>query len=251
MLSNQQQIIEKAKFTYSPLGKAFEKQTKTIEDQGEKHVDALKSLESSDKPLPSTKDFTSQERLNPETADEIKRIEEEEEEERKGDRSKMVYKGSNETYDFRKFKMLCAFGNEIRNNTNNMSMANDEQDQLLRRINKLKSKTRPQNSGSKKVKDVLNKARALLKGREMVLKALESGVFLKPEELKQSKQGKGLKILNAKQMLQKLPIALAQIKAGNNSESLLNTIRQIVYSLYQSKEITKKVYNNIIKSIKV
>ena len=44
-------------------------------------------------------------------------------------------------------------------------------------------------------------------------------------------------------------MALTQVKAGNNSESLLNEIRQIVYSLYQSKEITKKVYNNIIKSI--
>ena len=47
-------------------------------------------------------------------------------------------------------------------------------------------------------------------------------------------------------MLQRLPIALAQVKAGNNSESLLNEIRQTVYFLYQSKEITKKVYNNII-----
>ena len=47
----------------------------------------------------------------------------------------------------------------------------------------------------------------------------------------------------------RLPIALAQVKVGNNSENLLNEIGQIVYSLYQSKEITKKVYNNIIKSI--
>ena len=52
-------------------------------------------------------------------------------------------------------------------------------------------------------------------------------------------------------MLKRLPIALAQINAGNNSESLLNKIRQIVYSLYRSKEITKKVCHNIIKSIKV
>ena len=59
----------------------------------------------------------------------------------------------------------------------------------------------------------------------------------------------GLKILTSKQKFQRLPIALAQVKAGNNSESLLNEIRQIVYSLYQSKQITKKVYNNIIKSI--
>ena len=52
-------------------------------------------------------------------------------------------------------------------------------------------------------------------------------------------------------MLERLPIALAQIKAGNNSESLLNQIRQIVYFLYRSKENTKKACNNIIKSIKV
>ena len=68
----------------------------------------------------------------------------------------------------------------------------------------------------------------------------------------ESKQKRtGIKILTPNQMLKRLPIALAQIKAGNNSESLLNEIRQIVYSLYRSKEITKKVYNNIIKSIKV
>ena len=58
-------------------------------------------------------------------------------------------------------------------------------------------------------------------------------------------KGTGLKVLTSKQMLQRLPVALAQVKAVNNSETLLNEIRQIVYSLYQSKQIT----NNIIKSI--
>ena len=52
-------------------------------------------------------------------------------------------------------------------------------------------------------------------------------------------------------MVQRFLIALAQVKAGNNSENLLNEIRQIVYSLYQSKGITKKVYNYIIKSIQI
>ena len=66
-----------------------------------------------------------------------------------------------------------------------------------------------------------------------------------------TKNGTGLKILTPKQMLKRLPIALAQVKAGNNSESLLNGIRQIVYSLYKSKEITTKVYNNIIRSIQI
>ena len=67
----------------------------------------------------------------------------------------------------------------------------------------------------------------------------------------ESKQGTGLKILSPKQIIQRLPVLLSDIFAGNNLESLLNEIRQIVCSLYQSKEITKKVYNNIIKSIKV
>ena len=67
----------------------------------------------------------------------------------------------------------------------------------------------------------------------------------------ESKQRKGLKILTPKQMIQRLPIALAQKKARNNLENLLNEIRQIVYCLYQSKKITKEVYNNIINKIKV
>ena len=50
-------------------------------------------------------------------------------------------------------------------------------------------------------------------------------------------------------MLERLPIALAQVKASNNSGNLLNEIRQIIYSLYQSKEITKKMYNNFIRSL--
>ena len=66
-----------------------------------------------------------------------------------------------------------------------------------------------------------------------------------------TKQGTGLKILTPKQILQRLPIALAQVKAGNNLQRLLNEIRQILYSLYQSKEITKQVYNNIIKSMQL
>ena len=87
----------------------------------------------------------------------------------------------------------------------------------------------------------------------MVISAFKSGIFQVSKESgedEESQEGKGLKILTPNQMLKRLPIALAQVKAGNNSESLLNEIRQIVYSLYRSKEITKKVYNNIINSIK-
>ena len=64
-----------------------------------------------------------------------------------------------------------------------------------------------------------------------------------------NKKGKGLKILTNKQMLNRLPILLAQIQAGNNSKSLSNELRQIIYSLYRSKVLTKTAYNNLIKVI--
>ena len=66
-----------------------------------------------------------------------------------------------------------------------------------------------------------------------------------------SKHGKGLKILTIKRILQRLQIALVQVKAGNTSKNFLNEIKEIIYSLNHSKEISKKVYNNIISSIKL
>ena len=93
----------------------------------------------------------------------------------------------------------------------------------------------------------------LYNAREEAIKFIEdySSMILEAKRLAKEQEGTGLKILTPNQMLKRLPIALAQVKAGNNSESLLNEIRQIVYSLYRSKEFTKKVYNNIINSIKV
>ena len=67
--------------------------------------------------------------------------------------------------------------------------------------------------------------------------------------LESKAKGAGLKILTNKQMLNRLPILLAQIQAGNNSSKLKNEIRQILYSLYRSKVLTKTVYNNLIKAI--
>ena len=66
---------------------------------------------------------------------------------------------------------------------------------------------------------------------------------------KQNQQGQGIKILKQNQMLSRLPITLAQLKAGNNSEKLKNEIRQLLYSLYRSKNMAKQVYNNLIKHI--
>ena len=97
------------------------------------------------------------------------------------------------------------------------------------------------------MKNLLN----FLKAREMVLNGFKSKIFLTKST------GTGilntdnfkLKILTSKQMVQRLPIAVAQVKADNDSENLLIEIRQIIYSLYQAKEITEKVYNNSMKSL--
>ena len=66
---------------------------------------------------------------------------------------------------------------------------------------------------------------------------------------KQNQEGQGLKILMPKQMLSRLPISLAQLQAGNNSQKLKNEIRQLLYFLYRSQNITKQRYNNLIKYI--
>ena len=124
------------------MGKAFEKQTNKIEDQRKKQVDALKSLESSDKQLSSIKDFISRERLNPKIMNEIERIEEE----------KKAEKGYNKIYDFRKLKTIRVFG-DIRNNFISMGIANDEQKHLAKYTKEFKSKTRPQDSNLKRVKE--------------------------------------------------------------------------------------------------
>ena len=104
-------------------------------------------------------------------------------------------------------------------------------------------------------KEVINNLEKCYNSRKEVINFFKDYIEMLSDanyDSKHSKsKGKGLKIVKPKQKLQRLPIALAQVKAGNISESLLNEIRQIVYFLYQSKQMTKKVYNNIIKSINV
>ena len=68
-------------------------------------------------------------------------------------------------------------------------------------------------------------------------------------EFNRQQQGQGLKIPTPNQMLSRLPISLAQLKAGNNSEKLKNEIRQLLYSLYRSKKLTKQIYKSLIDII--
>ena len=149
----------------------------------------------------------------------------------------MVYKSTSRNYDFRGFKTIRTYGNDIRNNVISLKAANLEQANLLAHVQNFVKNTKPQDPEQEKLKsDVLNSVYALVKGRELMYNAFNAF-----HRLEKSQEGEGLKILTPNQMIKRLPIALAQIKAGNNSESLLNEIRQIVYSLYRSKEITTKV----------
>ena len=117
-----------------------------------------------------------------------------------------------------------------------------DQTNLLENMVKFNNQSRPT---TKESKDTFYSISVLYEGRELTLKVFTSGIF----PIK-GKNRKALKILTPKQMLQRLAIALAQAKAGNTFESLLIWIRQII-SFYQAKEITKKVYNNIMNWIKV
>ena len=82
---------------------------------------------------------------------------------------------------------------------------------------------------------------------DKVLKIVEEIAIFNRENQKQ--HGLALKILTPNQMLSRLPISLAQLKAGNNSEKLKNEIRQLLYSLYRSKKLTKQLYKSLIDII--
>ena len=101
--------------------------------------------------------------------------------------------------------------------------------------------------------EIINNTKKFYNSREEVINFFRDYTEMSSDANYKAKKyetkGTGLKILTPKQMLQRLPIALAQVEAGNNSQNSLNEIRQIVYSLYQSKLITKEVYNNIINSL--
>ena len=144
--------------------------------------------------------------------------------------------------------ILKNFFNVINNSHIKFSEVGNKQNEFLNKLNEVKiGKKTPEQ------KEVIDNLEDFYKYREEVINFFNDYIEMLSDANYNAKQnetkGKGLKILTPKQMLQRLPIALAQVKAGNNSENLLNEIRQIIYSLYQSKEITKKVYNNLIKSL--
>ena len=252
--SNQQQIIQQAKFTYPPLGKALEKQAKTIKDQGKKQVKAIQDNKQlvninndndyKDKLLLSRERKIFKDIYN-------KRLDKIEELNNKIDYNNLNYVvvGTDDKYNFNNLDDPLTLLSNIKKGQISMGKAIEEQCNFRKYLNLIRIGNKNDNQ-----KRTLANIIVFYNARDKATQFIRdySGMILEARNQALEEQfGKGLKILTPNQMLKRLPIALAQIKAGNNSESLLNEIRQIVYSLCRSKEITKKVYNNIINSIKV
>ena len=254
--SNKQQRIEQAKFTYSPLGKAFEKQTKTIEDQGEKQIKAIQD----NKKLQLPNDYDYKDKLLISREIEIvkdiynKRMDKIEKLNNKIDYDNLKYvveksgvKKDIIEYDFNKIKDPITFLNNIAKGKISIQQAKDKQENYYNYLKKIRKGNKSANQ-----KRTLANINILFSARDNAIKFYEdySSIIFKARKLAIEQEGEGLKILTPNKMLKRLPIVIAQIKTGNNSERSLNEIRQIVYYLYRSKKITKMLYNNIINSIK-
>ena len=173
--SNQQQMIEQAKFTYSPLGKAFEKQIKTIE---------------------------------------------------KVNRDDLVYRYKGKTPDekFDEYDNALNLIDKIKNGEIKLAEAKNDQIRFKSNLGEIKKGNNKKRS--KEQKNALYNIDMLYKARNEAIKFYDDYSLMVSEAKNKAKsEGKGLKILTPKQLLQRLPIALAQVKAGNNSENFLNEVR--------------------------
>ena len=204
--------------------KAFEKQIKTIKDQGKKQVEALNTLKSN---IHLTiEDVIPNDALNNDEAK--KELNNVKEIEKNGDREELTYKTDEYTYSFKNFQTIKTFGWNIYEGKITIKETDKYQTDLLTEILNFRKNTKPRSQEKKQEKEiVLKNLFNFFEGREKTLDAFESKLFLtksrgagilNPDHSK-------LKVITSKQMLQRLPIALTQVKAGNNSESLLNEIR--------------------------
>ena len=145
---------------------------------------------------------------------------------------KFKYVGPTKDVSFYEYKDSKELFDAIKNNQIKFSEARIKQNEFLNKLSNIKigKKTLEQ-------KEVINNLEKFYNSREEVINFFRDYIEMLSDANYNAKQnetkGTGLKILTPKQMLQRLLIVLSQVKAGNNSESLLNKIRQIVYSLYQ------------------
>ena len=210
--SNQQQIIGQAKFTYSPLGKAFQKQTKTIEDQGKKQFDALANL----KPKEIKPGRTKPIEYGDYFLNGLVKIGETYEH---NDFNNLIYhfKSPNiSSIDFSKFKTPLHILKSIYYSDRTLEDIEKGQIELKRYLGQIKHRSPKNRSREQEMK--INNIKNLYDSREKVIQLFNDYAENMSKKIYDSKQkGTGLKILTPNQMLNKLPIALAQIKAGNNS----------------------------------
>ena len=144
--STQQQILEQARYTYTPLGKAFDKQIKTIDDQGQKQVEALNALKSNNQL--TIEDVICKNILNNHEAkkelDKIKEIK------KNVDREKLIYETSEYTYSFKNFQTIKTFGRDIYEGKITIEEANEYQTNLLAEIMNFRKNTKSQGKKTRK-----------------------------------------------------------------------------------------------------
>ena len=211
MPSNQQQIIEQAKFTYSPLGKSFEKETKTIEDQGKKQIDALADFILKEIKPRGTKPNKYSDYFLDKLA-EIRNSS-------KTDFNNVKYTfkdRNNAPIDFIGFKGLLHIFKGMHGGDITLEDV-VEKDQIKLKSDLAQIRQRNPKNRSEEQNNVINSVTNLYESREKVVQMFNNYAKNMSRNIYKTKQLTGLKILTPKQMLQRLPIALAQIKAGNNS----------------------------------
>ena len=232
------------------MGKVFKKPIKTIKDQGNKQV---KAFQDNHQLVNINKDYDYKNKLLLSKEREIfkdiynKRLDKIEEMNNKIDYDDLEYVilSNDMAYNFSVEKDPISLLNDIKSGKTTLKEAKDAQQNYLYYLNIIRKGNKNDNQ-----KRTLANINMFYNARGNAIKFIEDyGSMIREARrlVKEEQKGTGanemserLKILTPNQMLKRLPIALAQVKAGNNSESLLNEISQIVYSLYQSKEITKK-----------
>ena len=221
------------------MGKAFEKQTKTIEDQGQKQVEVLNTLKSNNQL--TIEDVIPKNALNNDEAK--KEIDKIKEVEQNVGKEKLIYETNEYTYDFKNFQTIKTFGRDIYEGKITPEEANKYQTDLLAEITDFRINLKPRSQEKKQEKEiVLESLYNFFESRGKILDTFESKIFLKKSK------GSGilnhdhskLKVLTPKQMLKRLPIVLAQVKAGNNSESLLNKIDKLFILCISQNKSPKK-----------
>ena len=163
------------------------------------------------------------------------------------DNLKYVVERGGVEYDFNKLKDPITFLEDIKNGKMSLEEPKEKQRGYHNYLNAIRKGNK--SASQKRTPANIN---ILFNATDNAIKFIEDygSTIFEAQRLAREQKGTEIKILTSNQTFKRLSIALAQIKAGNNSESLLNEIRQIVYYLYRSKKITKMLYNNIINSVK-